>query len=327
MDNKPGTGIGLNIVKNIVDQHHGQVSVASTVGQGSVFTVVLPVVPESPSAPEATASVPEAPEAPLTPEVQEVPEAPTGASSLLIVDDNEDMVTFLAKNFADRYQVLTATNGIEALEKLQHHDVSIIVSDWMMPQMDGAELCRRVRANAATSHIAFIMLTAKTDNDSKVQGMDVGADVYIEKPFSVQYLEGSIKNLLDMRHRLQQRFSSQPFQPLDQIASNPTDNEFLKKMNQIIEDNFSNPDLSVNFLAAQLAISRSGLFAKLKTLADMTPNEMIQTVRLKRAAALLAEGQYHVNEVCYMVGFSSPSYFTKCFLKQFGIRPSEIKPG
>ncbi|MBR1932236.1 MAG: response regulator [Prevotella sp.] len=327
MDNKPGTGIGLNIVKNIVDQHHGQVSVASTVGQGSVFTVVLPVVPESPSAPEAPASAPEAQEAPLTPEVPEVLEAPTGASALLIVDDNEDMVTFLAKNFADRYQVLTATNGIEALEKLQHHDVSIIVSDWMMPQMDGAELCRRVRANAATSHIAFIMLTAKTDNDSKVQGMDVGADVYIEKPFSVQYLEGSIKNLLDMRHRLQQRFSSQPFQPLDQIASNPTDNEFLKKMNQIIEDNFSNPDLSVNFLAAQLAISRSGLFAKLKTLADMTPNEMIQTVRLKRAAALLAEGQYHVNEVCYMVGFSSPSYFTKCFLKQFGIRPSEIKPG
>ena len=165
------------------------------------------------------------------------------------------------------------------------------------------------------------MLTAKTDDSSKVEGMDVGADTYIEKPFSVQYLEACIRNILDIRRRLIEKFSSQPLGPVNEIASNPTDNEFLLKMNKVIEENFSNPDLNVNFLADKMNISRSGLFAKIKTLADITPNEMIQIVRLKRAAHLLLENRHSVSEVGYMVGFSNPSYFTKCFQKQFGIRP------
>jgi YesN/AraC family two-component response regulator len=201
--------------------------------------------------------------------------------------------------------------------------VSIIISDWMMPRMDGAEFCRRVRQNALTSHIPFVMLTAKTDDDSKVTGMDVGADTYIEKPFSLQYLEACIRNILQIRRQLMEKFSTQPLEPVTEIAQNPTDNEFLKKMNQIIEDNFSNADLNVDFLADQLHISRSGLFAKIKSLADVTPNEMIQIVRLKRAAQLLQEGGHMVSEVGYMVGFSNPSYFSKCFQKQFGIRPTD----
>ena len=245
---------------------------------------------------------------------------------MLIVDDSDDMLSFLAGNFQSTYNVLTAADGIEALDVLsrQGTDVQLIISDWMMPRMDGAELCRRVRQDPATSHISFIMLTAKTDQPSRVESMQVGADVYIEKPFSVEFLEGCIRNIVDMRRRLQQRFTSKPDVPVTQIASNPTDNEFLERMNRIIEANFANPDLNVNFLAEEMAISRSGLFAKIKTLADMTPNEMIQVVRLKRAYALLSEGRYLVNEVCYKVGFNNPSYFTKCFQKQFGIRPSEV---
>ena len=237
------------------------------------------------------------------------------------------MLDYLAGHFQQRYNVVTAHDGLEALDKLSAGDVSLIVSDWMMPRMDGAELCRRVRQNAATSHIPFIMLTAKTDNDSKVAGMDVGADAYVEKPFSIEYLEGIIRNTLEMRRRLLETFAHEPLEPVTKIASNQTDNDFLTRMNALIEQNFANPDLNVNFLAEELAISRSGLFAKIKSLADVTPNEMIQIVRLKRAAQLLREGNLTVSEVCYRVGFSSPSYFTKCFSKQFGIKPTEWKEG
>ena len=240
---------------------------------------------------------------------------------MLIVEDSEDMRDFLDHNFCDKYEVITAGDGIEALDLLGKHEVNIIVSDWMMPRMDGAEFCRRVRQSPLTSHIPFVMLTAKTDDDSKVEGMDVGADAYIEKPFSVQYLEACIRNMLEMRRRLIEKFSTQPLEPVTEIASNPTDNEFLSKMNKLIEENFSNSELNVNFLAEKLNISRSGLFAKIKTLADLTPNEMIQVVRLKRAAMLLKENKYSVSEIGYMVGFSNPSYFSKCFQKQFGIRP------
>ena len=252
---------------------------------------------------------------PLTPHPQR--------KTLLIVDDSKDMVDFLCDTFSDGYQVLTAGDGIEALDLLKRHEVDLIISDWMMPRMDGAAFCRSVRRDPLTSHIPFVMLTAKTDNDSKVEGMDVGADTYIEKPFSVEYLNACIRNILQIRRRLIEKFSTQPLEPVTEIAQNPTDNDFLEKMNRLIEDNFANSELSVNFLAEQLHISRSGLFAKIKTLADVTPNEMIQLVRLKRAAQLLRDNKYTVSEIAYMVGFSSPSYFSKCFFKQFGIRPAD----
>ena len=329
-DNKPGTGIGLNIVKTIVAQHHGDISVASEVGKGSVFTVVLPVVQEEMEKdglrkedPEPFLPAEDTKSGHMSSDTISIPLSSSDASrpTMLIVDDSEDMLDFLANNFQEKYEVLRAGDGIEALNLLQKHEVSIIISDWMMPRMDGAEFCRQVRRNPLTSHIPFVMLTAKTDDDSKVQGMDVGADTYIEKPFSVQYLEACIRNMLLMRRRLMEKFATQPAFSVEEIAQNPTDNEFLIRMNKIIEENFSNPDLNVAFLADKLNISRSGLFAKIKTLADVTPNEMIQIVRLKKAAQLLREGNRQISEVCYMVGFSTPSYFSKCFQKQFGIKP------
>ena len=330
-DNKPGTGIGLNIVKNIVDLHHGTISVSSEVGKGSTFTIVLPVAQEQSeqfpadslrSSDENTA---DSKQISVKSSANNKPQmvSKQNASTMLIVDDSEDMVSFLGNHFKEKYEVLTAGDGIEALDILRNHEVSIIISDWMMPRMDGAELCRRVRLDPMTSHIPFVMLTAKTDNDSKVEGMDVGADTYIEKPFSIQYLEACIRNMLEMRRRLIEKFSTQPLEPVTEIASNPTDNEFLLEMKKVIEENFSNSELNVNYLAEKLNISRSGLFAKIKTLADVTPNEMIQIVRLKRAAELLLEKKYTISEIGYMVGFSNPSYFSKCFQKQFGVRPMD----
>ena len=332
--NKPGTGIGLNIVKSIVDQHHGEITVESELGKGSTFTIILPVsqdvIKETDT--ENESAITAIDDRSATKHTAESSNHKVQRSkfkdqspkpTMLIVDDSEDMRHFLENNFNNKYDIITAEDGIGALHLLQKHEVSIIISDWMMPRMDGADLCRRVRQDQQTSHIPFIMLTAKTDDDSKVEGMDVGADTYIEKPFSVQYLEACIRNILQIRHQLMEKFSTQPLEPVTEIAQNPTDSEFLRKMNRIIEENFSNSELNVNFLAAELNISRSSLFAKIKTLAEITPNEMIQVVRLKRAAQLMKEGKYTISEISYMVGFSNPSYFSKCFQKQFNIKPAE----
>lgn len=340
-DNKPGTGIGLSIVKDIVSQHRGTISVDSSVGRGSTFTVILPVSQEMEEeeqtdvvpGDEAMINVPNE----VAVVKNQVPVSSSAAVvklTVLIVDDNEEMVRFLARNFEEKYHVLTAHDGIEALEcilRLQNLAdlpgvettlVSIVICDWMMPRMDGAELCRRIRKNPATSHIPFVMLTAKTDNTSKTEGMNVGADAYVEKPFSVNYLQACVSSILEMRSRLRERFSSQPLVSLKEIAVNEEDDDFLERASQLIEENLSSEDLSVEFLSEQLEVSRSTLFAKFRSLADMTPGEMIRTVRLKKAAKLLCNGEYQIGEVGYMVGFTNASHFSACFLKQFGVRPA-----
>ena len=327
MDNKPGTGIGLSIVKSIVESHNGCIEVESEINKGSSFIVTLPIEQVGAEVQEGEAGVLN----PVIPEDILSETLPVMSSKnkplMLIVDDNEEMLNFLSSSFSAQYSILTAEDGMEALEKLKEHEVTLIVSDWMMPRMDGVEFCKALRADQSISHIPFILLTAKTDTNSKIEGMDCGADAYIEKPFSVQYLEACIKNLLDLRNLLRQKFSKMPLVPLNSIANNSMDNKFLTRINEIIEQNFSNSELSVDFLAEELCISRSGLFAKIKTLANVTPNELIQIVRLKKAAALLSENKYRINEICYMVGFNNPSYFDKCFQKQFGIKPGEFVNG
>lgn len=323
-ENKPGTGIGLSIVKGIVEAHNGKIDITSQVGQGVSVTVTLPQKQESQSAEEeenqATNPLPED----IIPEQN----ATTTISQkmfpiMLIVDDNEDMLNFLSSHFQTSYTIVTAVDGVDALNKLKEQEASLIISDLMMPNMNGIDLCKAVRNNQLTSHIPFILLTAKTDTEAKITSMNCGADAYIEKPFSLQYLEACIKNLLELRLQLRQKFSQMPTVSINSIAANQSDKVFLEKMNHLIEENLNNEELSVDFLAEKLCISRSGLFVKIKGLANTTPNEMIQIIRLKKAASLLLENQYRINEVSYMVGFNNPSYFSKCFQKQFGMKPGE----
>lgn len=326
-DNKPGTGIGLSIVQSIVQVHQGKITVESQVDKGSTFTVVLPFKlqysPEgmvlSEQRTEGTPGTEAGADLDTEIQVSESQEA-----TILLVDDNEELLSFLGGCISEHYKLLTATSAREALDLLAETHVTLIISDWMMPGMDGGQFCQAVRHNPALSHIPFILLTAKTDNASKIQGMDLGADTYIEKPFSVDYVLACIRNLLELRQMLRQSFASRPLTPVSTIASTPTDQDFVKKMEGIIEQNFSNPDLSVDFLARELGMSRSSLFAKIKALSGTTPNEMIQLIRLQKASQMLSTGKYHVAEVCYSVGFSSPSYFTKCFARQFGYKPTEF---
>lgn len=322
-----GTGIGLSIVKGIVNAHHGSIEVVSKLNEGTSFIVTLPTY--QPDTYVSDVMVPAVDDTMVQEEDtligrEAVKTAVKDKPVMLIVDDNREFLTFLSGCFADRYGILTAGNGLEALDFLEKHAVSLIVSDWMMPVMDGVAFCKSVRANKLISHIPFILLTAKTDVDSKVEGLDCGADIYIEKPFSIQYLEACAKGLLDIRNMLREKFSKMPFVPLNSMAANSSDREFLDKMNEIIEQNISSSALSVDYLAENLCISRSGLFAKIKTLLGETPNELIQLMRLKRAAVLLSENKYRINEICYMVGFNNPSYFAKCFQKQFGIKPGDF---
>lgn len=332
--NRPGTGIGLSIVKNIIERHRGTINVVSEPGQGSVFTVTVPL-----SQPDAVIGENYAEDiekdslavngdstytAPSDNDNDSMAEDLEHAT-VLVVEDNNELLNFISNNLRDTYKVLTAKNGVAALSTLKSdNSVSLVLSDWMMPGMDGDELCRRIRGDQQTSHLPFILLTAKTDTNSKIEGLRCGADSYIEKPFSMQYLRERIRNLLNTRMMLRKKFSTIPLEPIKSIAPTEIDNKFLMRMQQIIEDNISNEELNVSFLADKLLTSRSGLYAKIKSLAGMTPNDMITLIRLKKAASMLKEGKLQINEICYLVGFNSPSYFSKCFKRQFGLTPYDF---
>ena len=243
--------------------------------------------------------------------------------TVLLVDDNEDILDFISDDLGETYHVLKAFNGKEALEILEKEAVQLVVSDIMMPVMDGFELCKAIKTNFDHSHIPVILLTAKNTMQSKIEGLETGADAYIEKPFSPEYLQVQIANLLANRRKLQEYFAGSPLVHIKSIAYSKADELFLEKINNIICNNIEDAELDVEKLARLVNMSRPTLYRKIKSISDLTPNELINITRLKKAAELLVEGNYKIYEVADMTGFGSQTNFGRNFHKQFGMTPTD----
>lgn len=245
--------------------------------------------------------------------------------TVLIVEDNDDMRDFLAEQVDTLFSSERACNGQEALDKLAKSRIDLIVTDIMMPVMDGFEMCRRIKEDIDISHIPIIIITAKNDLDSKIKGLQLGAEAYIEKPFSVRYFCQLMSSLLENRRRERELFSKKPFFNADNMHMVKADEDLINKMIKIIEDNMCKENFNVETMANMLCMSHSKLSRKLKSVFNISPLELIRTVKLKKAASLIHEGKHQIGDICYMIGFSSPSYFSKLFLNQFGITPKDFE--
>lgn len=242
---------------------------------------------------------------------------------ILLVDDNEEILDFLERMLKNKYDILKAENGNNALQILDKEAVQLIVSDVMMPVMDGFEFCKIIKSSLEYSHIPMILLTAKNGIQSKIEGLEIGADAYIEKPFSKEHLQAQIASLLNNRNIIREYFASSPLVHIKSIAHTKADEIFLETLHETINRYIEDTDLDVEKLAQIMNMSRVTLYRKIKAISVLTPIELINITRLKRAAELLAEGNHRIFEVSYMVGFSSQSNFARNFQKQFNVTPSE----
>lgn len=316
-----GTGIGLALSRSLAELHQGSLMMEKG-EEVNCFCLTLPVNQDSTITLSAE-NVSQVEENSCGWEQKET-DTKEKKPMILVVEDNPDMLAFIRKQLTTEYSVLTAMNGIEALAVLDNHYVNLVVSDVMMPQMDGFELCKTIKSDLSYSHIPVVLLTAKTNIQSKIEGLELGADAYIEKPFSVEYLLANISSLIHNREKLRQTFAKSPFVAANTMALTKADEEFIWKLNDIIQANLHNPEFSMEDMADALKMSRSSFYRKIKGVLDLSPNEYLRLERLKQAAQLLKEGKSRVNEICYTVGFNSPSYFSKCFLKQFGVLPKDF---
>lgn len=325
-----GTGLGLSYAKMLAKAHDGDLLLSDSVGGGSNFQLVLPI-----KAPVST------PEGSTIDSVLKTTEAPSGAEEgasaasgtsgtthrILVVEDNEELLQMTTDVLRPYYRVLKARDGVEALDVLRYNEVDVIVSDVMMPHMDGNELCRRVKQDINYSHIPVILLTAKTSIDAKVEGMQSGANVYLEKPFSAKQLQLQIESLLRMRQHFYERMRQiDGFTPApdNELGMNQQDLQFMEHLQKLVTDNMRDDEFSIDQLAEQMNMSRSSFYRKIKALTDMTPIEYLKMRRLEQAAHLLAQG-IRITEVAERVGFTSSSYFAKCFKARFGVLPKDYE--
>jgi DNA-binding response OmpR family regulator/two-component sensor histidine kinase len=331
------SGIGLSISRELIELHQGSISVSSQAEIGASFDILLPLgnshlnpdqmiqsqddwlanyeVQAAWPKEEFTGPLPSLP----------TPEQATGTENsgkLLLVEDHAELRSYLREIFSPYYEIAEASNGAEGLEKARTWLPDLVLSDIMMEGMNGLELCRQLKADLHISHIPVILLTARSGTAHITEGLEQGADDYLSKPFHVEELKLRIRNLIQSRQQLRQHFVRVISLEPQEITVTPTDEDFLSRSLNIVEEEISNPDFQVEDFAFQLGVSRSLLFTKLQALTDQTPNKFIQSIRLKRAAQLIASGQMNVSEVAYQVGFRDPKYFSKCFQKMFGETPS-----
>lgn len=306
----PGIGLGLSLVKLLAEKHNGRAYVNTAYTAGCCVCVDIPYVPSKTQPSESTAV-----------------KAGTSGTRVLVVEDNKEMMDFLTSTLQEEYSVIEANDGHEALSILRDKDVDIIISDIYMPGSDGFTLLREVRGDEMLCHIPLILLTAESSLDAKIKGLEYGANAYIEKPFSVEQLLATIKNILKDREIMRRSFrNGNPLPPV-RAEGQSQDNKFLERISGIILERMGESWISVEELAERMNVSHSSLQRKIKGLTGLSPIDFIRTVKLNKAAELLASGEYRVNEVCYAIGFNKPSYFSACFKKQFGVLPKDYVKG
>lgn len=329
-----GTGIGLALAKEFVELHHGKIRVESEVGKGSTFTVLLPLGREHLSDDEIVDSV-SSDQYPVISDQDSVSGNEQPATSiqqqatsdeqpvLLIVEDNDDMRRYLRNSLIPDFEIVEAENGEAGYQVACKKTPDLIVSDVMMPIMDGFALCAKLKTDQRTSHIPVILLTARAGQEDKLEGLETGADDYLTKPFDARELQIRVKNLIAQRQRLRERFSREiTVQPKD-ITVTSIDEKFLQQALDIVEENMSDDDFQIDQFCRAIGMSRSTLNRKLRALTGLSTNVFIRTLRLKRAAQLLEKKSATIVEIAYEVGFNNPSYFAECFRQQFGKPPSE----
>lgn len=309
----PGTGIGLSYARSLAVMHGGTLTIEN-IQTENIFVLELPKGCEDKvDKSDVTDS-----------DLEEIIKNGGDNAKVLIVEDNPELLTFLQKRLISKnYKVFTSMSGIDALKILNEQQIDIVVTDLMMPGMDGHELLQIIKDDIKFSHIPVIMLTAKTNMKDKLESLEAGADYYIEKPFSMEYLLVSIDSLLRNRNRVRHKIETNPLEKIPLKGLTKTDEEFLKKINEIITKNFNNPEFSVDNIIAEMGMGSTTFYRKVKGLLNLNPNQYIKIQRLKEAARLFGEGHTNVSEVCYKVGFSSPGYFAKCFYQQFGVHPKD----
>ena len=324
-----GSGIGLALVKAFVEMHGGTIQVESDEKQGTMFTVDLPFCcctssPDTSSMDMSSmgTSGHESPVELLEGEEEEERNYDSSRMSVLVIDDNADIRSYIHGLLSAEYSVIEAANGSEGIRKAMKYVPDLIISDVMMPGIDGIECCRRLKSELQTCHIPVILLTACSLDEQRIQGYDGGADSYISKPFSSQLLLARIHNLIDSHQRLKQFFGDRQTLAKEDICD--LDKDFVEKFKALIEEKMGDSELNVEDLGREMGLSRVQLYRKIKSLTNYAPNELLRMSRLKRAASLLASSGMTVAEIAYEVGFTSPSYFTKCYKEQFGESPTEF---
>src|SRR5690606_5660600 len=250
------------------------------------------------------------------------PEIGTGKIPILLVEDNEDLLNFICRDLKDSYTVFKAFNGKDALNIFGDKNIQLVISDVMMPGMDGFTLCRKIKTNVETSHIPVILLTAKNGFHAKMEGLEAGADAYLEKPFAMEHLRAQITNLLENRKTIRAFYASSPLAHLKSIALTNTDESFLKKLDDVIVGNISDPDLNVDTLAEAMHVSRSSHYRKIKEISDLIPNELINIIMIKKASELLKTNDYKIYEIAETVGYNAHIRFGRNFQKQFNMTPT-----
>ena len=307
-----GTGIGLHLTKEYLQLHGGSITVSSKLDEGTTFTALLPTNLKMKELPQPAESHQQA----------EAPETESRKANLLIVDDNGEFRQFLCGELAEQYNIHQAANGEEALTVIAEQDIDLMVSDVMMPAMDGMTLCRHIKQDVSTSHVMVILLTARTAEESKIEGFRAGADDYLSKPFNMEMLQLRISHLLELRRQRNQDFLKGEDVEVEAVALNEIDQKFLRSAVEAIERHLSNEEYDIDALAADVCMSRSTLYRKLHSLTGQKPSLFIRAIRLKHAARMIKEGSYNLTEISTLCGFSSPSYFSRCFKAQYGIPPA-----